>query len=65
MKGEIIIFSIIWDGKLRKYKVKRTAILSLEEIMSVYAHYNTQQDALKAVRGLNKRVNNTETKPKP
>ena len=69
MKGEIVIFSIIWDGRLRKYKVKRTAILSLEEVMTVYGHYKTEREAYIVINGLKKRQgktrNDIKTVPKP
>ena len=55
MKGEIIIFSIVWDKSKERFKVKRTAILSLDEVMNTHSSYNTHREALKITRIMNKK----------
>ena len=54
-KGEINIFSVIWDGKSKMYRVKRTAILSLEEVMNIYGSYKTDKEAQTVQKGLNRK----------
>lgn len=69
MKGAVIIFSVIWDSKLRKYREKKTASLSLEEIMSIYMSYKTEKEAQAVSQGLNiiqeRKGNVIKTTPKP
>lgn len=69
MKGAVIIFSVIWDSKLRKYREKKTASLSLEEIMSIYMSYKTEKEAQTVSKGLNiireRKGNVIKTTPKP
>lgn len=64
-----MIFSVIWDDRNNKYKVKRTAILSLEEVMNIYGSYKTEKEALTVCKGLMKRqerpVNDMKTIYKP
>lgn len=49
-----MIFSVIWDDRNNKYKVKRTAILSLEEVMNIYRSYKTEKEAQAVRKGLNR-----------
>lgn len=69
MKGAVIIFSVIWDSRLRKYREKKTASLSLEEIMSIYMSYKTEKEAQTVSKGLNiiqeRKGNVIKTTPKP
>ena len=51
----IEVFSIIWDEKKQQYKVKQTELLSLEEVMRIYATYKYRITAQKILKGLNKR----------
>ena len=55
MKGEIIIFSVIWDSRLRKYREKNTASLSFAEIMNIYRSYKTEKEAHAVSQGLNRK----------
>ena len=69
MKGAVIIFSVIWDSRLRKYREKKTASLSLEEIMSIYMSYKTEKEAQTVSKGLNiireRKGKAIKTTPKP
>lgn len=55
MKGAVIIFSVIWDSRLRKYKEKSTASLSFAEIMNIYRSYKTEKEAQTVSQGLNRK----------
>lgn len=54
-EGEINIFSVIWDGKSKRYRVKRTCLISLDELMNTYGSYKTDKDAQTVCKGLNRK----------
>lgn len=51
------------------YRVKRTALLSLEEVMNIYGSYKTDKEAQTVRKGLNKKQekpeNDMQTVSKP
>lgn len=52
---------MIWDGKLRKYKVKRTDLISLDELMNTYGSYKTEKEAQTIRKGLNRKQGSEHT----
>ena len=57
-KGEFVLFSIVWDISKKRYIVKQTCILSVEEIFYIYCSYRTQKDALKALKSISRKPTN-------
>ena len=55
MKGDFVLFSIVWDVVKKRYIVKQTCILSVDEIFYIYCSYRTQKDALKALKSIIKK----------
>ena len=46
------MFSIVYDERLNRYKVKQTAILKEAERMNIYGTYTTMFEAKKVLKGL-------------
>ena len=55
LKGDFLLFSIVWDISKKRYIVKPTCILSVEEIFNIYCSYRTQKDALKALKSIGRK----------